>query len=259
MMRSSPSGIIFRPSALAAAAVLFMGLVSNLPAIFQGVSDLIASGATVSYEEENEFVKRYIKGGDKYYGKFGNCYIVLPLGMMEVLGRDIVGGYEFVYNGGIGFKVYYSDTAYSLLEAYEKGYLSSKALAEFHYEYTHIWQFDIKRPISPVSILDHEAHRIVYYRIKDKEIERGKQYRLECYGKSNGVYAIMFGEGSISGADTAKIKGFEFIYPDSRRIEIYKNEKVYSLTEAYAKGIIDKAYLEKVFNEYKKANSDLYK
>ncbi len=159
MPKSAKKRFYVKLAALAAAAVLFMGLVSNLPAIFQGVSNLIASGVetsvsenstpddnellkdvkicytsepvSLSEEEINGIVAAHIKQGFKEYEEyFVKCYgfkdgayaiAVINRKACDIKYRDMM----------LGFDIYYEGKIYNRLEATEKGLWDKKLFYEY--------------------------------------------------------------------------------------------------------------------------------
>ena len=95
-------------------------------------------------------------------------------------------------------------------------------------------------------LTEAEARRIVWDYIKDngEENKLDSTYRITCHAKSNGVYAVM-----ISGpwAYTQAVRhvdvaGYTFLFPDGKRMYIYKDGAFYTLNEAYSAGVADKEF-----------------
>ena len=104
--------------------------------------------------------------------------------------------------------------------------------------------------LSEEMMLEVKEAYVMYYnkesKIDDLKIEH-------YYGEHNGIYAITIYDSNliyVSEIVPEIIGGVEFEYGEHPHILIYNGKRIYSLKEAYDKGIIDKEHLLKIKENY---------
>lgn len=84
-------------------------------------------------------------------------------------------------------------------------------------------------------------------------------YVEHYYGNYNGAHAYFIGGVGFPAVITyEQIGEYLFTYSSANQMEIYKDGKIYSLTEAYNLGYLDDTSVEKLYNKYQAANHYLY-
>ena len=107
----------------------------------------------------------------------------------------------------------------------------------------------------PVALTDDEMVKIAQTIMANNESasKRMAYYRIECYAKADGVYVGFLDEPGLMYIQTLvshTIGGFTFEYPSGRTMRVCDGKGVYSMKDAYDKGILSDALLEAAYNAY---------
>lgn len=176
-----------------------------------------------------------------YFGKYGGS-IVVAINGMHTMGYPVeLCGYRFLYTHTT-MLVCYDSTFYYMTEAYEMGLLSEAHIERLHRTYTEYYS-DIPEGLkivpsdSPIELSDAEEREIVWSYIKYSEDEDKLDYTysVECYGKFDGMYAVMIDVSGSYYSDAIRYEAVgdvEFVFPNGKRMKIYRWGEFYSLAEA---------------------------
>ncbi len=249
----------------AACIVLLSGLVWMLPEVLHEIS----YSATMQPPEETpciseeEYMEKYHGSWKEweYYGIYGDCYASLGIGTFCAISSETVGGYTFEYPNIQHMRIFHDYEMYSLQDAYDLGYLKDDDLAELYFYHTKIntlCLFPLIKSAGPHDLHKFELLNIAYAQVGDAEYHNLTELSIKCYGERYGVYAFISDNSPIIDDPRETVKGYRFIYPQSRAMQIYCDGKIYSLKEAYDAHVIDKDFLEEIYNTYKADNISLY-
>ncbi|MBQ1196904.1 MAG: hypothetical protein IIX44_11735 [Clostridia bacterium] len=203
----------------------------------------------------------------RYYGKFGNKYVLFVTDEREFLTTLSVAGQEMIFTTLIKDFVVYADGEFTgFAEAYERGMLTADDVAlvyQRHLAYNdYLDDLKIKaddslrdkliihtptyKP-SPIILPEDEIRRVVWDYIQLKEVKNPLEasWSVRCYAARYSTYAVMVG-GPFMYAQmvrTESVAGYTFTFSDCQVMYIYKDGAFYRLEEAYSLGIVDEEFI----------------
>ncbi len=205
----------------------------------------------LSHISEEEFLDKYVYPGCEYYGKYGNCYVILSHDWLDGEFKLLtIGEYTFGNIASDALKVFYNGEYIKLTDAYEKGYISDSDLEE-------IYNYHMTRTVPVVqytchgscSISEEEAIKVVNILTENKLpcSPFGDLVYIEFFGKDGETYAYRSQIGADLMVYHRRIKGFNFIDASVSYILILHKGKAYYLKEAFEQGIISEEFLEEIY------------
>lgn len=202
----------------------------------------------------------------KCYGKEEGvyvCFIIsreVPVNPVET--SETVNYYTFNYPDSLTLSVCAYGSIYSLTEAYDEGILSKDLLAAVHSLYHPAPEGTTSERISgtpvstgPVELSESELKKIVsaYLEGKPSADKDMSHYRIECYGKEDGVYIFFFdppGAMYMQAIETYVIDGLYFYFSSSRVLRVYDGENFYAFNKAYSEEILTNSLLHTAHRNY---------
>ncbi len=204
---------------------------------------------------EEIYLRSFLPENSLYLGKYGDCYASY-ININNVLSGGthlIVAGYDFgICPVGSSIECFYGTEHYNIGEAYAKGYASEEDIKNIHAFMTKIYgKCRVSKDTSPVEIPAANAARAVYAHLSGN-ISADFEHSISCYKTEDGVFAFIYHpQGVLSAMSTEEVNGYVFVYTNSSEyMEIFADGKVYRLSEAFDKGIIDASFLLLVYREY---------
>ena len=235
-----------------------------------------ASGPISLDQNEIRDIARAVKRNNKdignyvieCYGKYDGVFIcriieegVEPSGIKSV----IVEKYVFNFPENSALSVIADGKIFPLYDAYYvKNVISAPMLSAVH-ALCYPIEIETESPIDllntpptstgPVALTDDEMVKIAQTIMANNESasKRMAYYRIECYAKADGVYVGFLDEPGLMYIQTLvshTIGGFTFEYPSGRTMRVCDGKGVYSMKDAYDKGILSDALLEAAYNAY---------
>jgi hypothetical protein len=203
----------------------------------------------------------------RYYGKFGNKYVLFVTDEREFLTTLSVAGQEMIFTTLIKDFVVYADGEFTdFAEAYECGMLTADDVAlvyQRHLAYNdYLDDLKIKandslrdkliihtptyKP-SPIILPEDEIRKIVWDYIQYKNVEEPlmHSWSVRCYAAYYSTYAVMIDGGFFyaQAVRSESVAGYTFTFPNSHKMYIYKDGAFYRLEEAYSLGIVDEEFI----------------
>lgn len=235
-----------------------------------------ASGPISLDQNEIRDIARAVKRNNKdignyvieCYGKYDGVFIcriieegVEPDGIKSVT----VEKYIFNFPENSALSVIADGKIFPLYDAYYvKNVISAPMLSAVH-ALCHPIEIETEPPIDllntpptstgPVALTDDEMVKIAQTIMANNESssKRMAYYRIECYAKADGVYVGFLDEPGLMYIQTLvshTIGGFTFEYPSGRTMRVCDGKGIYSMKDAYDKGILSDALLEAAYNAY---------
>ncbi len=234
------------------------------------------SGPVLLDEDEIRTVAAAVKASNKdignysveCYGKYDGvfvCRIIEENGEPSGLKSDTVGGYTFEFPENSFISVIADGEIISLYDAYYVTKVISAPMLSAVHALCHPLEIETEPPIDllnipptstgPVKLSDDEMIKIAKTIMASNENAslRMAYYRIECYAKADGVYVGFLDEPGMMYAQvltSATIGKFTFEYSSSRQMEVCDGNGVYSMKDAYDKGILSDSLLEAAYNAY---------
>lgn len=235
-----------------------------------------ASGPISLDQNEIKEIARAVKKNNKdignyvieCYGKYDGVFIcriieegVEPAALKSV----IVEKYVFNFPENSALSVIADGKIFSLYDAYYvKNVISAPMLSAVH-ALCYPVEIETEPPIDllntpptstgPVVLTDEEMIKIVQTIMANNEnaSKRMAYYQIECYAKADGVYVGFLDEPGLmyfQALESHTIGGFTFEYSSSRTMKVCDGKGVYSMKDAYEKGILSDALFEAAYNAY---------
>lgn len=216
-------------------------------------------------KESNKDIGNYsVECYGKYDGVF-ICRIIEENGEPSGLKNDTIGGYTFEFPENSFISVIADGEILSLYDAYYvKKVISAPELSAIH-ALCHPLEIETEPPVDllntpptstgPVVLTDDEMIKIAQTIMANNESasKRMAYYRIECYAKADGVYVGFLDEPGLmylTALESYTVGGFTFEYPSSRKMRVCDGKGVYSMKDAYDKGILSDSLLEAAYNAY---------
>lgn len=98
-----------------------------------------------------------------------------------------------------------------------------------------------------LQLTEDELREIISAYIKDDSPNFDTTYSITCWGKFGNIYAIYQGQAGYTVVTTEIVNGYKFIYPSSNKLEIYRNGEIFSMSDAFDKGIIDEQIVAQLY------------
>ncbi len=207
---------------------------------------------------EDEFIAEYINGdpyhSNEYVGKYGNCYVVIYHNtLLGITSSETIGEYTFEFGGYSKLKAFYDNEFIDLSSAYEQGLISESDLVDIYIYHKWGRHIDVEI-ISPVDVgfQLYEAKKIIYERYSSVFVPVlvKNKYKIFCFGKRDGMYALLYDEPADMVVTEEVINGLKFVYKNSQTISILKDRQNYTLKEAFEWGIISVEFLTEIHENY---------
>ena len=110
------------------------------------------------------------------------------------------------------------------------------------------------------AAMEEEIRQAYFDRYIDKEAVKVENQKVQFLGQVGNVYCVHVldttARGNLGAYDIA---GFEFRYLYGRKISIYYNEQLFSLSDAYESGIVTKDDIETFNEKFRELNAGNYK
>ncbi|MDE7087519.1 MAG: hypothetical protein K2O67_04930 [Clostridia bacterium] len=204
------------------------------------------------YGIRKTFAEKYgVKTSDTLLIKSGpGVYAVYACGDDTALSYETVGPITFIFpTTPHRMEIYYFGRFFSTSTAYDKGLLENddwmniaKKMGEGRYRVDEEKWAEIKRTESEIKSAFASK-----YNVSVDEVH------FSSYGEYNGAYPIMISADSL-GATTAltydTLGGISLTYPTGNKMRVYYDGEFYSLSAAYAKGLLSDADLIEVAKKY---------
>lgn len=180
---------------------------------------------------------------------------------------EIVDGYFFSFPQDSHLFVAAEGKLYTIYDAYKKDILSLAQVSAVH-ALCHPLEVVTEPPVDllntpptstgPVVLNDDELIMIAktIMACDESASKRMAYYRIECYAKADGVYVGFLDEPGLMYAQaltSCTVGGFKFDYSSSRQMKVCDGKGVYSMTEAYERGILSDSLLEAAYKAYTKS------
>ena len=184
------------------------------------------------------------KDSTHYFVTYNGYHIVALMGMTQAHHFETVAGYTFRYSIGFGLYAYKNGEFIYLDEAYEKGLVSKKAIAEAHRVH-----------------VEQERESLVKWLPDDIEYLDGPVEEFRLYNTENGYHIVFVQMEDAESVHTTKtIAGSEFTFASDFLLYVcnlysHKLSGAYGdLQEAFVEGLVSKeaiAEAAKLHAEYK--------
>lgn len=197
---------------------------------------------------------------DKFFGEYNGAKVVWYVELRpltQTVEYKVVSKYVFDQHDYLGIRVIYKGVSYSLEDAYEQGILLDDDLWQVSYKYNGISPDEISTEEMWLTPQGRRNLIKKYYdeilSIKYPEIEFdfinvfGYDERPNVYDDFLYLH-VYFGTSNITKAE--EIAGLVFTYYGDVDEILYCNGKLYTLSDAYNQGIIDKETLESIYNDW---------
>ena len=196
-----------------------------------------------------------------FYGSFDNAYCIKIRRPGEGFDTAItfveVAGFEFTFPDSNTMSVYYDGKFYSLQAAYENGILDDAEIAE-------LWELYVQIAYGG-NAPDYKHFSRIKPKIQLAFLEKvyGEEYKLdsympedvpiECYGVFDDAYCVILWDklgGQFGTITEVTVAGQTFVYETPDMIQVYCNEVLYDLPEAYENGILDESEIAELYRSY---------
>lgn len=235
------------------------------------------SGGPIALEEDEiRTIAAAVKANNKEIGDYSiECYgkrdgifvcRIIEEGIEpDGLKNDTIGGYTFELPENSLMSVIADGEILSLYDAYYvQKIISAPELSAIH-ALCHPLAIETEEQIDllntpptstgPVSLSEDELIMIAQTIMANDESasRRMAYYRIECYAKEGGVYVGFLDEPGVmylTALESHTIGGFTFDYPSSRNMRVCDGKGVYSMKDAYDKGILSDSLLKAAYTAY---------
>jgi len=181
---------------------------------------------------------------ERYYGCFGDVVFVYRGGggLAYTLAEwtDSVAGYKYHYSDGNSIYVWAYGTFMTMEDAYEQGIITKEQVAVIYGEGKFI------------KLGAGKTFAALRRKIEADYAKSGENDTISrFYGIFDGCVPVMFNQPEQGAISQEKVAGQTFNYNGGNTIKVWKDGNFYSLTEAYAQGLMRKECFEQLAMEHR--------
>jgi len=198
------------------------------------------------------------------YGASGDAYAVMidgPYMYTQAIRSEVVAEYTFTFSDGQRMYVYKGGEFYSLYKAYALEVVDEDFIVSIEWSKTAPYTY--KTTSAPIELTEQEISDIIrIYTQYGAAHEKGAEYSIRCYGKTNKGYAVFIDCEGISYDNTETretIAGYNFIYSTAQKLLYFDTgSSKFSLEDAFNFNIISEDELKEIYETYRAEYPELY-
>lgn len=208
--------------------------------------------------EELVWLNGIMAAGVTCYGVYGDTAVFFAATENETRTRVKVGDYSYWYDCYFELHAFHDGAFLPITAAYEQGLLNDQDLYSIYYTHgKNVSALDLSRikelPKLWYIMLDSEIDRIVRVKLSEESAsDTPEEISYRCITVFGDTCVLYWDNGMAGFMMTyEEVGGYWFAYPDTNTLRILSNGELYSMAEAYKKGVItlsQVAYLRDIYS-----------